>query len=522
MKDITRVHLAKVAYDIEPDAKKELQQYVLKLETYVNDNDVIKDIEIRMTEILSDHAVKPGDVITMKDVTEIKEQLGQPVDFVETDTEMKDIPEVSDVARKRYFRDMDHGIFGGVLSGLASYFKINLTALRLIVIVLAFFSFGTVIVAYLVLWLLVPQAKSATQKLEMQGIQPTLEALRSYGADDTNTEQRIYRNTQIRRAVFITLGIGFVIAAFMTLIFTIGVAGGFSVGIEEILGDRNNEGFYAIAVGLMTLGGVLLSILLAMVAYCFIQMKVTKRIVIGSVVVIFLGLASFGSGVAAVAYQEWQREKQVQERVLVDRVAQTIDMTQVRNVVIDSHDTNIDYIVSDDEAKVEYKALPENMRPKLNLEGDVLTIKIDKNPNTISYQPTLTLYGPQLDGINAVSGVVSYTTSTQEKMSIDVLKNSFVTIQGVITDLTTMQRGHSSVSTRDAVVSSITSTLGDRDSLSIGNVRDVKLIVPAVCSGSGETVVDIAGSLNPVMVNDAVYNENTFNNACLTINLADD
>ncbi len=51
MKEITRIHIAKVPYDAEVEAKKELEAYLRTLEAYSNDSEIINDIEIRITEI---------------------------------------------------------------------------------------------------------------------------------------------------------------------------------------------------------------------------------------------------------------------------------------------------------------------------------------------------------------------------------------------------------------------------------------------------------------------------------------
>ena len=53
MNEITRIHIAKTAYDIEIAAKKQLEKYIKSLETYTQDSDVLTDIEIRMTELLN-------------------------------------------------------------------------------------------------------------------------------------------------------------------------------------------------------------------------------------------------------------------------------------------------------------------------------------------------------------------------------------------------------------------------------------------------------------------------------------
>lgn len=49
MKEITRIHIAKQAYDIETTAKKDFEKYMKKLELYAGDPEILADIEIRIT-----------------------------------------------------------------------------------------------------------------------------------------------------------------------------------------------------------------------------------------------------------------------------------------------------------------------------------------------------------------------------------------------------------------------------------------------------------------------------------------
>ena len=53
MKEITRIHLAKIPYEIELDAKKNLQKYLDELRKY-SDEEIFEDVEIRITEILAE------------------------------------------------------------------------------------------------------------------------------------------------------------------------------------------------------------------------------------------------------------------------------------------------------------------------------------------------------------------------------------------------------------------------------------------------------------------------------------
>jgi phage shock protein C len=57
---------------------------------------------------------------------------------------------------KKLYRNEYHKMIGGVCSGLADYFEIDVTVVRLLFVV-AFFAFGTALVAYIVLWIVLPR-----------------------------------------------------------------------------------------------------------------------------------------------------------------------------------------------------------------------------------------------------------------------------------------------------------------------------------------------------------------------------
>jgi len=197
MKEITRIHIAKTSYDIEIGAKKELEKYITKLELYADDPNLLEDIEIRLTEILSDRGIEKDGVITAEDVTAIREQLGDPKEFMgEGDIAVG--PETFDDDNKpphRLYRDTGSPLLGGVLSGIAKYFGVNPLWTRLGFVVLLLLSWGTVIVVYLVLWIVVPPAKTAAEKLELAGKPVTLASIRevSERVDLPNNAAKIFQ-----------------------------------------------------------------------------------------------------------------------------------------------------------------------------------------------------------------------------------------------------------------------------------------------------------------------------------------
>ena len=69
---------------------------------------------------------------------------------------------------KRFYRNTDEKVFGGVCSGIAAYFDFDPLWLRL-AFALSFFFAGTGLILYLILWLIIPAAKTTAEKLEMRG-----------------------------------------------------------------------------------------------------------------------------------------------------------------------------------------------------------------------------------------------------------------------------------------------------------------------------------------------------------------
>ena len=77
-------------------------------------------------------------------------------------------------SRRRLFRDLDNKTIGGVCAGLAAFLNVDLTIVR-IVSLLTLLLWGTGLLVYLVLWIVVPVAKTPADKCMMRGLEPTAE-----------------------------------------------------------------------------------------------------------------------------------------------------------------------------------------------------------------------------------------------------------------------------------------------------------------------------------------------------------
>jgi len=79
---------------------------------------------------------------------------------------------------KKMYRDPDSKVLGGVASGIAAYFGVDVVIIRLIFFASIFIA-GTGLILYIILWIILPEAKTLTDKMEMQGQPVTLSNIES-------------------------------------------------------------------------------------------------------------------------------------------------------------------------------------------------------------------------------------------------------------------------------------------------------------------------------------------------------
>ena len=193
MKKTLTINLSGVVFNIDEDAYEILNEYLRKLEIQFSDEDgkeVMRDIEARLAELFG-NSLKSGNknVVTINNVNSVIEQLGTAEEIgCESKSSAFDTKEEKKENRKRYrkfYRDADNKILGGVAAGLAAYLGLDVTITRLIMLLLAITILGWLIPIYLLVWIIAPKATTTAQKLEMQGIEPSIENMKSY----LNSEQ---------------------------------------------------------------------------------------------------------------------------------------------------------------------------------------------------------------------------------------------------------------------------------------------------------------------------------------------
>ena len=207
------ISLGGFSFLIEENAYTALSQYLAEVRQHLQHNsdrdEIIFDVEQRMAELLKDRTAN-REVIMHQDVLYLIEVLGKPEQYVEdeeTDKATNAAPEASAKAfsaNKPLYRDIDDRKIGGVLSGLAHYFNISPTMLRIaftVIFTLFFmivdwrwlFPFNFIswamLALYILFWIIVPAALTTAQKLEMQGAAVTLDSLASYKSSSTTSTE---------------------------------------------------------------------------------------------------------------------------------------------------------------------------------------------------------------------------------------------------------------------------------------------------------------------------------------------
>jgi phage shock protein PspC (stress-responsive transcriptional regulator) len=171
MKITVSINLGGYSFNIDEDAYSELKRYLKNLELHFageeSSSEILSDIETRMSELLRARLTGYKQVITMDDVRYVISILGTPEDISDNEsTTARD--KFSSPGYHRMYRDPDHRIIGGVCSGMAAYWDMDPWIVRVIFLVLAMMG-GLGVLVYLILYIVIPEAKSTAQKIEMKG-----------------------------------------------------------------------------------------------------------------------------------------------------------------------------------------------------------------------------------------------------------------------------------------------------------------------------------------------------------------
>lgn len=525
MNEITRIHLAKTPYDVEVAAKKELEKYIKSVERYAGDADVVLDVEIRMTELLAERGVVANGVVSSADVRAIRTQLGEPHEFANEDL---DGEEAGDMAigpdeidephsMRKLYRNLDDAVLGGVLSGMASYFRVNAAWTRLIFVILLFVSFGLVTVLYFIFWLIIPPARTAAEKLQMTGKKVTLSSIRQLNETETSREvQTPILQTVLRVATGI-ISLFAAIGTFCVSLWGAGVA--LTSGVVTEYGRDfslyQDHGLVWVIGGLVFVGLMLLATMFAVIAYSLLLKRYTKRVGVSLIIIVISGIVVFASTVGIGVTQSIRASTEAQ------RLAKTVNdvlpqgFTDVKKLAVERGENGSDryssvaitYIVDSGKPRYEFHGLP-GTKPALSLNGDSATLKMQKAKDGRSFyiQPTLTVYGPALESVTNDGANLSYQAQAQDTLAVQTTGRSMdTTVSGGTYKTVTVTGESASVSLGSAVIESLVVNGKNSLQVSAGTVRNLTVTQPDVCQ-SGASSSDNSVSLSAVTSGVMTYN----------------
>jgi phage shock protein PspC (stress-responsive transcriptional regulator) len=175
MKQVININFQGRVVPIEVTAFELLKNYTESLNRHFANEEgkeeIINDIESRIGELFQEKITKGATCITDDDVNAIIKNMGRPEEFEAMDDTQSQSSassskeeqstnnfNTSSTGHKRLFRDENDKVLGGVCSGLANYFNIDVVIARIIFVVLLFSGVG--FLTYIIMWIAVPSSAS--------------------------------------------------------------------------------------------------------------------------------------------------------------------------------------------------------------------------------------------------------------------------------------------------------------------------------------------------------------------------
>jgi phage shock protein PspC (stress-responsive transcriptional regulator) len=200
MNKTVNINLGGMFFHIDEDAYLKLTRYFDAIKRSLNNSsgqdEIIKDIEMRVSELLTEKQKSEKHVVGLKDVDEVIAVMGQPEDYRIEDEENpnQSYNNYGPRKHKKLYRDKEKGMIGGVATGLGHYFGIDAVWIKIIFLIFVFAGFGTGILAYFVLWIVTPEAVTTSEKLEMTGEPVTISNIEKKVREEIDSLSEKFKN----------------------------------------------------------------------------------------------------------------------------------------------------------------------------------------------------------------------------------------------------------------------------------------------------------------------------------------
>jgi len=180
MKKVLNINLGGYPFTIDEDAYATLDNYLQTINRHFSysegHEEIVGDIETRMAELFQENLSGGSQIVTLKEVQKGITTMGKPEDFgaepIENTAHSKHqtASKSNYKTGKRLYRDVHDEVIGGVASGLTAYFGFaDPLWMRIGLVALVIIGFGFPVLAYILLWIILPKAETAADRLAMRG-----------------------------------------------------------------------------------------------------------------------------------------------------------------------------------------------------------------------------------------------------------------------------------------------------------------------------------------------------------------
>ena len=200
MNKTVNINLGGMFFHIDEDAYQKLTRYFDAIKRSLSNSngqdEIIKDIEMRIAELVTEKHSNDKQVINVREVEEIILIMGQPEDYrIDNDDEQPASTGFSGTkTTKKLYRDKDKGMIGGVAAGLGHYFGIDPVWIRIFLVLFVWVG-GSGVIAYIVLWIVMPEAVTTSEKLEMTGEPVTISNIEKKVREEFDSVSQRIKNT---------------------------------------------------------------------------------------------------------------------------------------------------------------------------------------------------------------------------------------------------------------------------------------------------------------------------------------
>jgi len=166
------INLGGMFFHIDEDAYQKLSRYFDAVKRSLSPDgreEIMKDIESRIAELFQERIQNEKQVVSLIEIDAVIGIMGQPEDYKIDEEAAQSIDYSIPSKAKKLYRDKENSIIGGVASGFGHYLNIDPIWIRLLFVIIVVAGFGSPILIYLILLVIIPVAKTTSQKLEMKG-----------------------------------------------------------------------------------------------------------------------------------------------------------------------------------------------------------------------------------------------------------------------------------------------------------------------------------------------------------------